>query len=72
MSEQKRKIDSSLTMTDLETISMMVTDTKLLAMKLMVAHNLGSKTKAEDCNFSIRLQAFSKTLQEIGKYYETN
>lgn len=68
------KRNSSLSMKDLEDISMIVTDVKLLAMKLMVAHNVNPNrpTAADDANYSVRLQAFSKTLQEIGKFYETN
>lgn len=69
-----RSRNSSLSMKDLEEISMMVTQTKLLAMKLMTAHNLNPSrpTAPDDGNYSIRLQKFSQTLQEIGKFYESN
>lgn len=72
MSMHKR--NSALSMKDLEDISMMVTDVKLLAMKLMIAHNLNPTAKhaGEHTNYSIRLQKFSQTLQEIGKFYESN
>lgn len=60
---------ASLSLNDLEELSMMVTRTKCLAMKLSLAHNRSEVTAMEDKNYSIRLQRFSQTLQEIHDYY---
>ena len=60
-----------LTMEDRQELLEMVTNTKLLAMKLMVYHNehKGQPTAAQCANDSIVLQRFSQQLQEMSRYY---
>lgn len=60
---------SSLSLKDLEELSMMVTRTKCFAMKLMLAHNRSEINAEEHANYSKRLQRFSQTLQEIHDFY---
>lgn len=62
-------VRAPLSLKDLEELSMMVTRTKCFAMKLMLSHNRSEITASEDANYSIRLQRFAQTLQEIHDFY---
>ena len=59
----------TLSMQDLVELNMMVTRTHIFAMKLSIGHRDSSATAMDDKNFSIRLQRFSQTLQEIHDFY---
>lgn len=60
-----------LTMGDKAELLEMITNTKLLAMKLMVYHNenKGQPTAAQCANDSVVLQRFSQQLLEMSRYY---
>lgn len=59
----------SLSLKDLEELSMMVTRTKCIAMKLSIGHRDSNATAMDDKNYSLRLQRFSQHLQEIHDFY---
>ncbi len=66
---ENRSVACTLSLKDLEEMSMMITRTKLIAMKLSIGHRDNSGTACDDKNYSIRMQRFAQHLQEIHDFY---
>ncbi len=69
LADANRSAAVTLSLKDLEELSMMATRVRLISMKLSIGHRDNNTTAMDDMNFSKRLDRFKQTLTEIHDYY---